>query len=157
MVSGPDSFAAHFLSNPLVTNSFTLSVDTFFYLSAFLAAYFLLKELHKHPHKSLLKIWVAKVVNRCVRIWPAFACVLFFTWKIVPLMDSETRGVDGALISGACEGDGWWHALLFVGNILPWSRRGSSNCFGHTWYERRMRERSELASGALTRSREHSH
>jgi len=129
----PDSFVSTFAGQVLFTQSFTMAVDTFFFLSAFLATYFTMKECAKKPHYSFVKVWISKVLNRAVRIWPAFAAALFFSWLVAPLM-TDSPGVPPASINAACEDNGWLWALLFVNNIYPWDNRGSGNCFGHTWY-----------------------
>ena len=82
---GPGSFDSTFLGQVLFTQSFTMAVDTFFFLSAFLATYFILKESAMKPHFSFVKVWISKVINRALRILPAFAAALFFSWLVAPL------------------------------------------------------------------------
>ncbi|GMH55046.1 hypothetical protein TL16_g01805 [Triparma laevis f. inornata] len=130
---GPDSMDSTFLGQVLFTQSFSMAVDTFFFLSAFLAAYFLLKECAKKPNFSFFKCWLSKFINRCIRIWPAFAATLFGSWFLMPLL-VDSPGMDPN-INATCGVDyGWLEALLFTNNILPWDNRGPGNCFGHTWY-----------------------
>ncbi|GMH90313.1 hypothetical protein TrST_g1357 [Triparma strigata] len=131
--TGPDSMDSTFLGQVLFTQSFTMAVDTFFFLSAFLAAYFLLKECAKKPF-SFFKTWISKFINRALRIWPAFAAALFGSWFLMPLLAANIPGMDADINSATCSDYGWLHALLFTNNILPWDNRGAGNCFGHTWY-----------------------
>jgi peptidoglycan/LPS O-acetylase OafA/YrhL len=129
----PDSIATQFLTSPIFSFTFSLSVDTFFFLSAFLATYFLLNELQKHPHKKFILVWSSKVLNRAIRIWPIFTVTLLTGWLLSPMLfDTPTLNAGDAYMT--CDGDGWWHALLFVGNVVPWANRGVGNCFGHSWY-----------------------
>jgi hypothetical protein len=115
--AGNDSINSSFLGQVLNTESFTLSVDTFFFLSSFLAGYFILKELSKKPNLSVLRLWFSKFINRAVRIWACFAFTLFFSWLVAPTMTNGSPGVPGNAIVASCDGDGWWRALLYVGNI----------------------------------------
>jgi peptidoglycan/LPS O-acetylase OafA/YrhL len=120
-----------FFGQILFTQSFTMAVDTFFFLSAFLAAYFLLKECAKKPHFKFFRCWLSKFCNRCLRIWPAFAVALFGSWFLMPLL-VDSPGMDPQIYATCGEDYGWLQALLFTNNILP--NRGTGNCFGHTWY-----------------------
>jgi peptidoglycan/LPS O-acetylase OafA/YrhL len=122
-----------FWGQVLFTQSFTMAVDTFFFLSAFLAAYFLLKDCTKKPHYNFFRCWFSRFFNRCLRIWPAFATALFGSWFLMPLL-ADVPGMDPNINASCGVNYGWLEALLFTNNILPWDNRGSGNCFGHTWY-----------------------
>jgi len=64
-----------------------LIVDIFFWLSAFLASYFML--VHIHNNSGSLGSWPRIYIKRVVRILPAYAFTLFFFWKVLVLFGGD--------------------------------------------------------------------
>ncbi|KAH3746188.1 transmembrane protein NRF-6 [Pelomyxa schiedti] len=107
------------------------SVDTFFFMSGFLIAYLLLKDLaekgRNHPNYFLYYF------HRYWRLTPSYALILFasitviirwqrgpFAWRIV---------IDGVELAN-CE-QYWWTNLLYINNFYPWS---NNYCISWSWY-----------------------
>jgi len=65
-----------------------LIVDTFFWLSAFLASYQLLVSMKLNggrlPASKLMLI-----LNRAIRLWPLYAFTLIFYWRFIVLFGGE--------------------------------------------------------------------
>jgi hypothetical protein len=73
------------------------------------------------------------VLLRFLRLTPAYMFVLFFAWKIVPLL---TSGPFWGLYQDAlspCEHSWQWN-FLYVNNILPWGQTSVDQCLGWSWY-----------------------
>jgi peptidoglycan/LPS O-acetylase OafA/YrhL len=65
-----------------------LFVDIFFWMSAFLASYFLLIKLQENQGKFGTSIFTL-VLHRVARILPVYMFVLGFFWKFLPLFGGE--------------------------------------------------------------------
>jgi len=106
-----------------------LAVDIFFWLTAFLACYFLLNKMHDNDGDlgSIAKI----LMNRYVRLFPLYFFTLFFFWKFIVVF-----GGDGPMFFmysevNGCSQNWFWH-LLYLNNVIPWN--GTDWCMGWTWY-----------------------
>lgn len=107
-----------------------LMVDTFFWLSAFLASYQLLTSMqvndgHLPYSKKLL------VFNRYIRLIPIYFITLLIFWRFIVLF-----GGDGPLFFGyssmsKCDDNWIWH-ILMVNNLIPWN--STDGCMNWTWY-----------------------
>lgn len=64
-----------------------LAVDVFFWLTAFLACYFILNRMHDNNGEmgSGLKI----ILNRYMRLFPLYFFSLFFFWKFIVLFGGD--------------------------------------------------------------------
>jgi peptidoglycan/LPS O-acetylase OafA/YrhL len=95
-----------------------LAVDIFFWLTAFLSCYLLLKKMNENEGNigSILKIYI----NRVMRLLPLYAFTLFFFWKFLVLF-----GGDGPMFfmyNTACECSKYWiWHLTFLNNVIPWN------------------------------------
>jgi len=104
------------------------AVDTFFWLSGFLGAFFMLKVSAKAKSST----WIPfAVLQRYVRLTPAYAFVVFFWWKV------ERVFAKGALWSNernqyAQCSQWWWANFLYVNNVVPFNNPGG--CYGVAWY-----------------------
>eukprot|EP01060_Flectonema_neradi_P010487 TRINITY_DN1757_c0_g1_i5.p1 TRINITY_DN1757_c0_g1~~TRINITY_DN1757_c0_g1_i5.p1 ORF type:complete len:714 (+),score=141.94 TRINITY_DN1757_c0_g1_i5:98-2239(+) len=120
----------------LIVSSGLLAVDTFFFMSAFLACFLILKIVKPDPvfsfintSKKVTMLWV----DRYVRLTPLYALCLFTAWYLLqymvdgPLANTYHRG--GAVAIN-CE-DNWWKNMLYIQNI---GDESNISCFGHTWY-----------------------
>eukprot|EP01104_Vermistella_antarctica_P015737 TRINITY_DN5235_c2_g1_i7.p1 TRINITY_DN5235_c2_g1~~TRINITY_DN5235_c2_g1_i7.p1 ORF type:complete len:426 (-),score=72.52 TRINITY_DN5235_c2_g1_i7:32-1309(-) len=125
-VANRDSF------NVVIENA-PFAVDTFFFISGFLTAYFLVKELASRDNAALeVTTWIYYVFHRCWRLWPVYAFFLMFLINITPLMGSGPFWdlyVDQAQAGSSY----WWSNLLFINNFYP---RGNDllAVAGWTWF-----------------------
>lgn len=110
------------------------AVDTFFFLSAFLAMFFLMKRANEFilMKKSLqfflqipLLYW-----KRFLRLTPTYFFILLMYLKILPQLDS---GPFWNLLNTDIEfcSSYWWTNLLYINNLYP---SGSQGCYAVTWY-----------------------
>jgi peptidoglycan/LPS O-acetylase OafA/YrhL len=73
-------------------------VDTFLFISAFLAMFLLLKKLDREQRSAAR--WMPMVyINRFLRITPAYMFALFFNWLTAPIFSKgplakQVRGLD---------------------------------------------------------------
>ena len=58
------------------------SVDGFFFMGGFFAAFVLVKKLKKVNFKSTPFFYLQAIILRALRILPAYAAALFFSWKL---------------------------------------------------------------------------
>ena len=127
----PTGILAEWWAMPIFNFSGTLCVDTFLFISAFLATFLLLKKLDRETRH--VWNWMPMVyVNRYARILPAYMFSFWLSWKVFPTLASGplARNVwDNT--NRACT-DMWWRHLLFINTIDPW--KPHPTCFGHTWY-----------------------
>ncbi|VDD89281.1 unnamed protein product [Enterobius vermicularis] len=116
--------------NQWITN-FTLSVDTFFVLSATLTAYIWFKKLHKcssdaEPTWTSWCYWLRYYRHRIIRLWPAYICALTdITTRISvhhyhPMWPPTDPAVQCPKY--------WWQNILFINSILD------NRCMPWTWY-----------------------
>jgi len=107
--------------------NFTLSVDTFFYISGFLVVYSTWKKLG--ANKGRLNV-IDFVVHRVIfRLWPAYLVVIGLT-ILAPLTGSGPLWIQAVVKeAGKCR-TSWWRNLLFINNFqLP-----DQICLLHSWY-----------------------
>eukprot|EP01114_Cavostelium_apophysatum_P014516 TRINITY_DN3789_c0_g1_i2.p1 TRINITY_DN3789_c0_g1~~TRINITY_DN3789_c0_g1_i2.p1 ORF type:complete len:632 (-),score=80.71 TRINITY_DN3789_c0_g1_i2:19-1914(-) len=105
------------------------SVDSFFYMSGFLVAYFAQKELQK---KNKLPI-VLYYVHRFWRLTPPYMVALLIFWLCTPYFGSGPFWYETATYKTrvACD-KYWWTNLLYINNFYPTTFSGE--CMGWTWY-----------------------
>ncbi len=86
----PKGLLGQWWAAPFFNYSGTLSVDTFFFISAFLAAYLLLQKLDKEELKGTekpIQKWLPMFyLHRYLRVTPAYAFAFFLHWKVAPLL-----------------------------------------------------------------------
>jgi len=136
----PNGILGQWWSAPFFNFTGTYCVETFFFISSFLATYLLLFKLDKESKKNVesksLMSWMPSMfIHRVLRVLPSYAFTLFVHWKVAPFL---AYGPNADYLWGfdvkACEKQ-WWKHLLFVNNITPWwNQRFGNICFGHTWY-----------------------
>jgi peptidoglycan/LPS O-acetylase OafA/YrhL len=129
-------FLGKWWSMPFFSFSGTLCVDTFFFISAFLATYLLIKKLDKEDRPAYK--WIPLTYfHRFLRITPAYMFAMFFNWQIAPLLSYGPLAANVWKNNiGQCKYQ-WWTHLLYI-NTLYFPHTGDDNgtriCFGHTWY-----------------------
>ena len=123
-----------------------LSVDTFFWMSGFMAAFVMLLRMPAPPPGTTavrsgsiaLGRWCTASVHRFLRLTPVYAFVFFFYVYVFPVMGSgpfwaELNAPDAAHY---CRTK-WWTNLLYVNNIIGDGEGGfigSNSCMGWSWY-----------------------
>ena len=129
-----DNVAPRFSFQAILNGFF--SVDSFFFLSGLLTAYLTLRQLSRcRGTLSYVKVLVMYYVHRILRLTPAYAFVLFFTWTVIPIMGNgpkwpQVAGPDSYLVT-TCE-KYWWTNLLYINNLYPWKLE--AGCISWTWY-----------------------
>jgi peptidoglycan/LPS O-acetylase OafA/YrhL len=129
-------FLGKWWSMPFFSFSGTLCVDTFFFISAFLATFLLIKKLDKEQRPAYK--WIPLTYfHRFLRITPAYMFAMFFNWQIAPLLAYGPLAANVWKNNiGQCQYQ-WWTHLLYI-NTLYFPHTGDDNgtriCFGHTWY-----------------------
>lgn len=125
------------------------SVDTFFFLSGFLATFLLFKAFLSRPESApgspgrslffTLKIYAA----RYLRLTPLYGAVLLIYYYILPAI---TRGPFVDFVTSTTSdyqvcSKYWWTNILYLNNILPASEQFGANptegglgCMGWSWY-----------------------
>jgi peptidoglycan/LPS O-acetylase OafA/YrhL len=106
-----------------------LAVDIFFWLSSFLACYFLLMRMNDNEGNlgSVMKI----ILNRVVRLLPLYIFALLFYWKLIVIYGGEGPMFFMYDTNNECSSYWMWH-FLFINNFIPWSSH--DNCMNWTWY-----------------------
>eukprot|EP01136_Pigoraptor_vietnamica_P023574 Opistho-1_new@75809 len=106
------------------------SVDTFFFISGFLVAYMLLKELREKDGRVS---WVMFYVHRYWRLIPCISVVILFYFKLSYYMGSGPFWyIYQNEVESKCP-HSWWAHLLFVNdNIYPYDP--NKVCMAWLWY-----------------------
>ena len=105
----------------VILGAATFSVDTFFWLSGFLASYIMIKVARKMVTKNrgLRKIvWgPIAVLARYLRLTPSVAMAIFIAWKLVPLLgNSALRDSTNTMWFTTCNKT-WWKQILYIENM----------------------------------------
>jgi len=111
------------------------AVDTFFFLSGFLACYIMLKKFYKLLEQKEYIRYVKSIpfiyLNRFLRLTPTYFFVLFMYLKIVPLLSSgpfwNLLDTDQSFCNQY-----WWTNLLYINNLYPTENHGG--CYAVSWY-----------------------
>jgi len=104
------------------------AVDTFFFLSGFLVAYFFVKELQGRGLKPMVLFMY--YFHRIYRLTPALFMGLMFFWLITPYWDNGPYWIFyQKFVNDHCN-DGWWYTLLYIQNFIDPKKL----CMGWSWY-----------------------
>jgi hypothetical protein len=137
MLKGPiqnleaiQDFMSHFFFTIVI--SADLLVDIFFWMTAFIATYFLLIRLKVSygsfgGWKSVMRIYL----HRVMRLLPTYMFALFFFWKFIVLFGGEGPMFFMYSTMTECSKLWIWH-LTFLNNVIPWSK--DDTCMPWTWY-----------------------
>jgi hypothetical protein len=108
------------------------AVDTFFFLSAFLAAWGVLGQLKKK--RLTARTYALFLFGRYVRLTPTYLLTVLVFWKVLPATmegpnwASKLKGIQ------ACD-EKFVYNVFYVNNLFPWGHTGTSEeCAGWTWY-----------------------
>ena len=104
------------------------AVDTFFWISGFLMAYFLL--IKTKGNFSIKDLW-RMYLHRYLRITPLYIFCLFFFWTLEEYIGSGPVWINIQETNQDCD-KYWYTNLLYLNNFIPdWN---GNNCFGVSWY-----------------------
>lgn len=114
-----------------------LAVDTFFFMSGFLACLTILRGLRPTPQSELKVTFLGfcqraplAVVRRYLRLTPVYAFVIFAYTYFAPAV-TDGPFVDGLKDTGLCK-KLWWQNLLYVNNLL--AVHNFEMCMSHSWF-----------------------
>ncbi|EGG15390.1 hypothetical protein DFA_10224 [Cavenderia fasciculata] len=132
------SFTTPFNPNPntnsgLNVSSSNLLQSQFKKYYGFLVAQALLQQMEKTSYLEGSKIgfWAKYIVHRLLRLSPLYYFVVFFFWKVSPLLGSGPLWFEYEVITKSCDRF-WWTNLLYVNSIYPLTM--SNECAAWTWY-----------------------
>ncbi|GIY23137.1 nose resistant to fluoxetine protein 6 [Caerostris darwini] len=123
-LSEASAFAEGFFFQVIVNS--TVSIDTFFFISAVLLSYLTLQGASKHGYYSIPRLFF----RRLIRILPTYTMVISATF-ILPHLGSGpfwNETVDPVVDS--CK-QNWWTNLLFINNFIT---TPGQRCLEHSWY-----------------------
>jgi peptidoglycan/LPS O-acetylase OafA/YrhL len=110
------------------------AVDTFFFMSGFLAMFFLMKRAKTFIETKNYRSYFFQIpflyMKRFLRLTPLYFFILLFYINIFPLMDS---GPFWNLLNtdlNTCK-KYWWHNLLYINNLYSSSNQ---DCYAVSWY-----------------------
>lgn len=112
------------------------AVDTFFFMTAFLAVWGRLLEEEAKPSKGYMSTYFRLVLLRYLRLTPIYAFVLFFYMNVFPYMGTGPfyHAVQGTEFRNV-ECKYWWTNLIYINNLYPYGEEGGlRGCAGWTWY-----------------------
>ena len=129
-ISNFDS-AMHMLEEPIFVLGYGAfyAVDSFFWMSGLLMAYFFVIEVNKAEIFSHWKLG-AMYLHRYLRITPVFAACTFFFWAMGKNLGNGPLWFDYERFVGNCE-DYWYTNLIYLNNFIPgWDNM----CLSQGWY-----------------------
>ena len=99
----------------LVVTMAPYALDTFLFVSGFIAAYQLIEQLKELPFglANLLKVYF----RRWIRLWPTYVIIILFYWKVLPFLSSGPTWFRFVNFSQACDKT-WWKNFLLLDNII---------------------------------------
>lgn len=132
-----------------------LAVDSFFFMSGFLACLTILRGLRPTPQSDLKvtplgfcqRVPLA-VVRRYLRLTPVYAFVIFAYTYFAPAV-TEGPFVDGLKDTALCK-TLWWQNLLYVNNLM--AVHNFEMCMSHSWFlgiDMQVRRRWRLVGGSF--------
>lgn len=115
----------HILNHPfvLIIISGIFSVDVFLALGGFFLAFIMLR------NKVTVQLCLMGIVQRVLRIWPAFILTMMFYYSLMERFGSGQFWDKIAMDSGTCKS--MWREVLFISNFVD---NGKYACLGWSWY-----------------------
>jgi len=108
------------------------SVDSFFFMSGFLATYIGIKKLGEHGFLKPIRMAPFMYLDRFLRLTPCYFFILLCYTYISPLL--ATGPFWSNLDQDACK-ENWWKNLLYVQTIFDaFAERADKACYGVSWY-----------------------
>eukprot|EP01133_Synstelium_polycarpum_P007426 gene7426-8687_t len=109
------------------------AVDVFFLLSGFLVAHSLLSALDRleQTGQSGVVFAVKYIVHRIIRLSPLYVFVLFFFWKLSPMLGTGPLWYLYEAMTSTCD-KYWWTNILYINNLYPATL--DNECMSWGWY-----------------------
>jgi peptidoglycan/LPS O-acetylase OafA/YrhL len=116
----------------LIALTGTYAVDTFFWISGFLMAYFFLVELEKAENFTISDL-LKHYLHRYLRITPAILFVILFFMSMQKYIGNGPIFTHVTEKSALTDCDDYFYTnILYLNNIIP-NFKGN-NCLSHSWY-----------------------
>jgi peptidoglycan/LPS O-acetylase OafA/YrhL len=106
------------------------AIDCFFFIAGFLIAYLFSIKLERKGTMEV-GVYLEMVINRYLRIVPAYAFVLLLYWRIVQFIGNGPVWYKYVHHTKSCD-KMWWGNLLLIDNYV--NKYGEYYCFDHGWY-----------------------
>lgn len=107
------------------------SVDTFFWLSAFLFGFLTSMQYERRNNRFGTKGWSMVYIHRILRIVPLYMFMMAYYYCIFPYLSSGPIWRLTDAVNKDCD-EYWWTNFLFLNNFIPNGR--GNDCFGIGWY-----------------------
>lgn len=112
----------------------TFAIDTFFFLSGFLASYsvFVPGTCGQSQHEDMtVRFFVMYILRRVLKVLPLYTLVVCTYMFIVPQVSGGPFWYTFLALVKPCKRN-WWTNFLYVNNVYPWEARDV--CMEWTWY-----------------------
>eukprot|EP01083_Nonionella_stella_P062980 163718_1 len=110
------------------------SVDSFFWLSGFLATFSIVRQVTKYGHKAVrfCYLWIpVSYLARILRIVPMMMFITAIQWQIADQLPYGYHVTSRSTNSDACDRN-WYKILFFYANLEK--DQSAMSCMGHLWY-----------------------
>jgi len=116
------------------------SVDSFFYLSGFLAAFAIYRQLErygvdKNGRSKAIRLWYTWIplayINRVLRLLPMMTFVMMVQWFVADQLPYSYRVTSRDANAQLCS-NSWYAVLFFYANLKK--DMDDLGCMGHLWY-----------------------
>ncbi|KAL1453357.1 hypothetical protein WDU94_007498 [Cyamophila willieti] len=114
-----------------ITTSMNL-LDTFFFISGFLLARYVIQNLNKNKSPNFCRI----IVNRVFRIYPMYLMIIGFTIWVQPYIGEGPLWTSYADKEAQICRQYWWQNLLFISTLYIKGNQGDNivSCFSEMFY-----------------------
>eukprot|EP01083_Nonionella_stella_P147985 467760_1 len=114
------------------------SVDSFFFLSGFLAAFSVYRQIKKYSKRQVIQqgcLWIPLAyLARILRLVPMMMYITAIQWQLSDQLSGGYHVTTRSMYTEYCD-DGWYMILFFYANIyLSKNHAEALNCMGHLWY-----------------------
>ena len=109
-------------------------VDSFFVLSGFIVTYVLLRKLRSHGIFTPVQ-WAVFYLHRYIRLTAPYLVMILVDGFLYRQMVEGTLELDINRASSheMCK-EYWYTYILYVNNIVPWTPKHNTSCFGGSWF-----------------------
>jgi len=106
------------------------AVDTFFFMSAFLATWGILRQLEKRS-LTVGSYW-SMMLARYLRLTPTYLLVVVVYWQVLPYVSNGPNWYHTWVLNQAGDCDAtFWTNMLYINNLYPFADSGAmKSCAG---------------------------
>jgi peptidoglycan/LPS O-acetylase OafA/YrhL len=108
----------------LIIEAGIISVDVFFMLGGFFLAFVFLRQ-----DKNNLSIYPLGIIQRALRIWPAYIIAMMFYYSVFMQLGSGPSWSKTYVDVQTCST--MWRSIFFIENLVD---NGRVECLGWSWY-----------------------